>query len=130
MPRKPTPTLTTAELGIMNVLWEHGEATVNEVLDRMTVRNRPAYNTVLTVLRILEDKGYVGHTKEGRAHRFRPLVGREVARRKAVKHMVSSFFDGSPIGLMLNMVASEELSPGDLREVARLIEEKEKEADS
>jgi len=130
MPRKPTPTLTAAELGIMNVLWKKGEATVNDVLDDMPSKNRPAYNTVLTILRILEEKDYVAHTKEGRAHLFRPLVGREVARQKAVRHMVKSFFDGSPKGLMLNMVESSELTADDLREIARQIEEKEREGKS
>ncbi len=127
MPRKPTPTLTTAELGIMNVLWEHGKATVNEVLEKLPSKNRPAYNTVLTILRILEEKQYVAHTKDGRAHRFYAVVERDTARRKAVNHMVKDFFDGSPKGLMLNMVESDELSADDLREIARLIEDRERE---
>ena len=126
MARKQTPTLTEAELRLMDVIWDRGEATVHEVLAALPPENSPAYNTVLTIMRILEQKGYLSHEKHGRAHRYRPLVGRMEARQKAVRHMVSNFFNGSPQQLMLNMIESRDLGEEDLKDLKRLIEESER----
>ena len=66
MARKASSTLTDGELKLMKVLWDQGEATVGQVLTALPTRGRPAYNTVLTMLRILEDKGYARHERSGR----------------------------------------------------------------
>ena len=114
MARKPTPNLTESELRLMDVVWDRGEATVHEVIDALPDQSRPAYNTVLTTLRILEMKGYLGHDKRGRAHVYRPLVSRDKARRKALRHMVRSFYEDSPELLMLNMLEDKQLSPDEI----------------
>jgi predicted transcriptional regulator len=125
MPRQRSATLTDAELRLMSVLWKKGEATVSEVVEALPARQRPAYNSVLTILRILEDKGYVAHSKEGRAHLFRPLVTRTQAQGQALKHMLRRFFDGSPSQLMNSVLASEELSDSEIDELRAMIERAE-----
>ena len=107
----------------MRVLWEKGECTVNEVVDTLTVRPAPAYNTVLTLLRIMEKKGFVTHRKDGRAFIFRPLIDRANASRSALKTLVNRFFEGSPRLLMLNLLEDDQLSPEVLKQLKQRIEE-------
>jgi BlaI family transcriptional regulator, penicillinase repressor len=76
MPPKRSETLTEAELRVMNVLWQKGQATVQQVLDSMPEKLKLAYNSVLTTIRVLENKGYLGHKKDGRAHIYEPLIAR------------------------------------------------------
>ena len=114
MPRRKSPALTDAELRIMNVLWDRGPGTVGEVVDAIAGPRKPAYNSVLTVLRILERKGYVTHEKEGRAFTWVPAIGRNDARRGALSHVLSRFFDGSPELLVLNLLGRDEPRPEDV----------------
>jgi predicted transcriptional regulator len=120
MARKQSPTLTEAELPIMDILWQKGSAVVTDVvagLDNSAV----AYNTVLTTLRILERKGYVRHTKEGRAFVYHPVVERGEASRKAVRNLVKRFFQDSPELLILNVLEDEGLEEGELARLKRMI---------
>jgi len=104
----------------MEVLWQKGSAVVTDVvvgLDNTAV----AYNTVLTTLRILERKGYVRHTKEGRAFVYHPVVERGEASRKAVRNLVKRFFQDSPELLILNVLEDERLDEDELSRLKRLI---------
>lgn len=121
MARKKAATLTEAELRLMNVLWERGAATVGEVLEAQP--EQLAYSTVLTTLRILEQKGYIQHTKEGRAFLYQPIIGRDGARRNAVRHLVEHFFNKSPELLVLNVLQQEEFNAEDLQRLKTIIEE-------
>ena len=121
MARKKAATLTEAELRLMNVLWERGASTVGEVLEALS--EQLAYSTVLTTLRILEQKGYIGHTKEGRAFIYQPIVDRDGARRNAVQHLVDHFFNKSPELLVLNVLQQEEFNDKDLQRLKSIIEE-------
>ena len=125
MARKQSPNLTEAELRLMDVLWDRGAATVAEVVEALPKDLGLAYNTVLTTLRILEDKGYLTHTKsdEGRAFRYEPVVGRQEASRKAVRYLVSRFFRNSPELLVLNLLENEELGEAELQRIRKLIAE-------
>lgn len=123
MARKRSPTLTEAELRLMKVLWESGPSTVGEVLDALPNRVSLAYSTVRTTLRILEQKGYVSHEKNGRAFVYHPLVDRTDARRSAVRYVVSRFFNDSPELLVLNVLESEELDEGEMKRLRKLIED-------
>ncbi len=125
MARKKTPTLTEVESKLMAIVWEKGEATVNDVVAALPDRNRPAYNTVLTTMRILEQKGYLRHIKEGRAHVYRPLVSRNKARRQVVRHMVQSFFNDSPELLLLSILENEKMSPEELERLKQMIKKSE-----
>ncbi|MEW5875179.1 MAG: BlaI/MecI/CopY family transcriptional regulator [Candidatus Zixiibacteriota bacterium] len=125
MARTKSPTLTEAELRLMEIVWEKGEATVTDVVDSIPRSRSLAYNTVLTTLRILERKGYLSHEKQGRAFVYRPLVDRHHARRSALKYIMSRFFENSPELLVLNVLENEAIDPKELKRLKRLIEESE-----
>jgi len=121
MARKKSPTLTEAELRLMDVLWARGDGTVTEVAGALG--DPPlAYNTVLTTLRILEKKGYVKHRAVGRAFVYSPKVGRDEARSSVIDYVVSRFFDNSPRALMLKLLDAEHLDERDLARMRSLLE--------
>jgi predicted transcriptional regulator len=128
LPRKKSLNLTEAELRLMNIVWDKGTATVGEVAAALPGEPALAYNTVLTTLRILEQKGYVRHTKprEGRAFVYRAVVGRKQASRNAVRHVVRRFFANSPELLVLNLIDGGDLSEQALRNIRNLLAEGEK----
>jgi BlaI family penicillinase repressor len=117
MPRRRSPALTEAELRIMRALWTLRRGTVSDVIEAMTEDPKPAYNTVLTMLGILEDKGSVTHEKSGRAFTYIPLVDERQARTRALSHVLARFFDNSPEALILNLLGREESDP---KEIARI----------
>lgn len=119
MPRRTSTTLTEAELRVMEVLWDRGASTVAEVVRRLAPEVPLAYTTVLTTLRILEEKGHITHTKKGRAHVYHPLVDQGEARRSVLRYMMDRFFDNSPQLLMVKLMEEEDL---DLEEIRRLKE--------
>lgn len=121
MARKKSPTLTEAELRLMEVLWEKGRATVADVAEALPPPPI-AYNTVLTTMRILEQKGYVRHSEEGRAYVYVPLVARAEAQRSAVGHLLSRFFRNNSGELALRLIESERPSDDELQRLKRLIE--------
>ena len=125
MPRKGSPTLTDAELRLMEVLWDRGEATVGQVVDALAGTGELAYSSVLTTMRILERKGYTRHRKEGRAFMYTPVVDRNAARSTAVRFIMDRFFERSAASMMLNILKSEELDPDELEQLKKLIEESE-----
>jgi predicted transcriptional regulator len=123
MARRKTPTLTEAEYRLMDILWTCGPLSVADVVER--VGEPPlAYNTVLTTLRILEQKAYVRHKAVGRAFIYRAAVERGEAQRTAVNHVVSRFFGGSPRDLVLNLIESEQLDDAELERLRALIARK------
>jgi len=125
LPRKRSPHLTEAELRLMQVIWDKGKATVAEVAETLPKKLGLAYNTVLTTLRILEDKGYLRHTKldDGRAFVYSAVVGRDEAGRNAVRYLVSRFFRNSPELLVLNLLEDEKLNARELQRIRTLIAE-------
>ena len=105
----------------MDILWDLGNATVAEIHAHLA--DRPiAYTTVLSTLTILERKSYVRHTVRGKANVYKPRVERDAARLTVVENMLSTFFDGSPRALMLNLLESERLSPEEERRLRALLE--------
>ncbi len=120
MARKQSSTLTEAELPIMEILWDKGSAVVTDVVACLG-NTVVAYNTVLTTLRILERKGYVRHTKDGRAFVYHPVVERGEASRKAVRNLMKRFFQDSPELLILNVLEDEHLEEAELDRLKRLI---------
>ncbi len=110
MPPRKSETLTEAELRLMDVLWQKGSATVQQVLDALPEKPALAYNSVLTTIRVLENKGYLEHVKDGRAHIYKPIMEREEATRSEIRHLVSRFFKNSHELLVLNVL--EDLSSG------------------
>ncbi len=120
MARKQSLTLTEAELPIMEIIWTKGSAAVTDVVIGLP-DSTVAYTTVLTTLRILERKGYVRHTKEGRAFVYHPVVERGEASRKAVRNLMKRFFQDSPELLILNVLEDERLDENELSRLKRLI---------
>jgi predicted transcriptional regulator len=122
VPRKTSQTLTEAELRIMQVLWQKGPGTVQQVQDALP-GPALAYNSVLTTIRILERKGYVEHSKDGRAHVYNPLVAEEEASRSEIRHLVSRFFRNSHENLVLNILEDRGIDPKELERLRKMLEE-------
>ena len=126
MPRRQSATLTEAELRIMEVLWQRRSGTVQQVLDDLTQKPALAYNSVLTIIRILEKKGYVEHAKDGRAHIYAPVIGREDARRSEVRHLVSRFFRNSQEQLALNILEERGLDREEIERLKQMLDRSDK----
>jgi predicted transcriptional regulator len=109
------------EVEVMEVLWARGSATVAEVRDALA--DEMAYTTVLTVLRRLEDKGYVGHEEQGRAHRYHPLVQRQEVQESALERLTKRLFQGSPELLLTHLVSRDRLSEAQLRRLKELVDD-------
>jgi BlaI family transcriptional regulator, penicillinase repressor len=119
----PQPVVfTERELDIMAVLWECGPSTVAEVRAQLT--DMLSHNTVATMLTILKTKGYVAHTEEGRAFRYRPLVGREEAGRSAFTRLVDTVFAGSAEALVTHFVQDRRLNQAELKRIRELLDER------
>src|SRR5262245_65806224 len=123
MARKRSPALTDAEARVMSVLWERQTATVGDVVETLSKKRPVTYSTVQTMLRILETKHYVAHDKVARAFVFRPLVDEHQARRRALRHLVSRLFNGSPSLLVLNVLEDEQIDSAELQKLKKLIED-------
>ena len=115
MPKPRSDVLTEAEQRIMRVLWDKGEASVRDVTDALEDSYPVAYNTVLTLLRILTDKEYVKPRQDGRAFIYKPVVSRADARTRALRKVVSTFFEGSPTELAQHLIRNESLSTDELQ---------------
>lgn len=122
MARKQSPALTDAEAQVMAILWRLQRASVGEVVNVMSETRRVTYSTVQTILRILETKGYVTHDKVARAFVYEPVVDERQARRRALRHLVSRLFDGSPSLLVLNILEDEDIEPAEREQLKKLIE--------
>ena len=122
MARKQSPALTDAESQVMAVLWRSSHASVGEVVNVLNKKRSVTYSTVQTILRILEAKGYVAHEKVARAFVYRPVVDEQQARRRALRHLVSRLFEGSPTLLVLNVLEDEEIDPVERERLKKLIE--------
>lgn len=123
MPRPRSPTLTDAETRVMSVLWKKEHATVADVVGTLKRKRPVSYSTVQTILRILEDKGYVSHQKVARAFIYTPLVDERQARRRALKHLVARLFNDSPSLLVLNVLEDDQIEPEELSRLKKLIED-------
>jgi predicted transcriptional regulator len=127
MARKKSPHLTDVELKLMEVLWVKGTATVAEVVESLAKSSKgspPAYSTVLTMLRILESKGHVRHTKQGRAFVYRPMSARDQAEETAIRLLLRRFFKNSPELLVLNLIERKQISATELERLRERIKEK------
>ena len=123
MARPTSPALTDAEARVMTVLWRLEQATVSDVVAALnTKKPKVSYSTVQTILRILEEKGYVAHDKIARAFVYRPVVDARQARRRAVRHLLGRLFDNSPSLLVLNVLDDEQMDAEELKRLKDLID--------
>jgi predicted transcriptional regulator len=115
MPPKKSNTLTEAELRLMKILWRRGESAVTDLVSAMPDGETLAYNSVLTTVRILEQKGYVEHRQEGRAFIYWPCVAEQEASKSEVRHVLSRFFGNSREQLLLSLLGDDEMSAEELK---------------
>jgi predicted transcriptional regulator len=123
MPPKPSPALTDAEARVMAVLWRTPTASVADVVEALKDTSPVSYSTVQTILRILEMKGYVTHEKVARAFVYHPVVDERQARKRALRHLASRLFNGSPTLLVLNVLDDEEMDEAERARLKKLIED-------
>ena len=113
---------TDREIDLMEVLWERGPCLVGEV--RAALEDELAYTTVLTILRTLEAKGYVGRTAEGRGHRYFAAVKQRTAQKSALRHLTRKLFNGSAELLFVHLVSDQRLSEKQIVNMRKLLERK------
>ena len=113
--------LTDREADVMQVLWDHGPSVVNEVKEQL--HDELAYTTVLTILRTLEQKGYVKHEEEGRVHRYFAAVKEQAARKSALQHLTGKLFKGSAELLFTHLVSDQKLSQDQIKRMRELLAE-------
>jgi predicted transcriptional regulator len=121
--RKPASTLTTQELAIMKVVWRLRDVTVRDVYEALRETRRIAYTTVMTMMNILEAKGYLKKAKDDRAHRYRPARPERTVISSMVHEFVNRVFDGAPRPLLLHLVKDGRLTEKERAELLKLIDE-------
>jgi predicted transcriptional regulator len=120
--RTPTPTLTPQELAIMKVVWTLGTATVRDIYDRLRRRRPVAYTTVLTMMKILEQKGYVKKNRAERAFVYRPARPRQQVLGGMVREFIDRVFDGASRPMLVHLVKETKLSEKERQALLRAIE--------
>jgi len=113
------------ELQIMNVVWYRGKATVHDVKNALS-RRKPAYSTILTMMRKLEAKGYLKHEVDGRTYVYLPLISQQAVRQGVLGDVVERLFEGSTSLLLTSLVEQNRISENELRQIRKLIEERGK----
>jgi BlaI family transcriptional regulator, penicillinase repressor len=116
-------TLTPQELSIMKVIWRLGSATVREVYEALRAKRSIAYTTVMTMMNVLEEKGYLKKQRADRAFRYRPTRSRQQVVTAMVREFVNRVFDGAAQPLMLHLVRTERLSHDERAELRRMMDE-------
>jgi|SRR5579871_1817605 len=121
MPPRKSNTLTEAELRLMKLLWVRGECAVSDLVAAMPEGEELAYTSILTTVRILEQKGYVTHRQEGRAFLYSPCIAEKDASQSEIRHMMSRFFGNSRERLLLSVLGDEDIDPDELARLKALI---------
>ncbi len=123
-PKEPDIRLGRMELQIMNVVWERGKATVQEVKDALSAGTgkKPAYTTVLTMMRKLELKGYLAHELRQRTFVYLPAITRQRVRKTLLGDILDRLFEGSPALLLNNLIHEQKINDKELSEIQKLIE--------
>ena len=126
--QRPTKTrqkpLTSAELEMMNILWRIGPCTIAQMLESLAPGRELAYTSVSTIVRILEQKGFVRSEKVGRGHLYSAAVPKDDYQARSLKHLVSNVFDGTPSLVVSRLLDSDALSPDDLQQIRALLRRK------
>jgi predicted transcriptional regulator len=122
MPKSKAKRLTPLEALIMDCVWNKSEATVREVQEALQREKPMAYNTVLTMMRILRDKGFLASERDGRVDVYRPLVEREQVAKRSLNDVLQNFFSGSAHALVSQLLDSEELDPDEMRAIRKEVD--------
>ena len=124
MAKKNTKRLTPLESLLMDAVWDLGDATVRQVRQRLHAARPMAYNTVLTVMRILRDKGFLTSRRDGRTDVYRPKISRELMGRRSLREVLDRFFAGSAAALVSQLIESEDLDPQQVKAIRREVDDK------
>lgn len=116
-----TKSLTTLELKVMNLLWKIRKGFVRDILDAWDEEPKPAYNTVSTIVRILQEKEFIGHEQSGRSHEYHPTISKEEYQKTFIAKALENVFEGSPSTLISSLVDNKTLSSKELAELKSLI---------
>jgi predicted transcriptional regulator len=122
--KPPRKELTAVELEMMNVIWRIGPCSVAQVLERLQPQRELAYTSVSTIVRILEQKGYVTSEKAGRGHLYEAAVSKQAYQAMSLKTLVSNVFDGAPSLLVQRLLDSEALTPEEMAQIKTLLRKK------
>jgi predicted transcriptional regulator len=123
-PGRPTRPLTATELVMMNVIWRLGPCSVSDVRDALLPERELAYTSISTIVRILEQKGFVESEKVGRGHRYHPTMSKEEYQALSVEHLVNNLFDDTPSLLVQRLLDSGRLTEKELAEIRALLRKK------
>jgi predicted transcriptional regulator len=115
MPRQPSKTFTDKELEIMRVIWRLGEASARQIQQELAGERH--YNSIMTIIRVLERKKHLVHREDGRAYIYRAAVNPDKARTRVLKHLIRNVFGGSAASLVMNLLETGDLTPEDLNEI-------------
>lgn len=121
--KQQLPVPTAAEMRLLQILWDLEEGTVEQVVNAHPEKERPNYKTTQTLLRIMEQKGFIAHETRGRVFVFRPLVSRKTIDRLSVEALVSRNFHGSGAGLFINLLEASSIKKKELDELEAYIRE-------
>jgi len=121
-PKGKNDLLTTVELEFMMVLWRVGKGTVREVLEILNEREKRAYTSVATMLKILDDKGYLKSVKQDRTFVYSPTIGKEEYELQTLKSISNTLFDGAPTALVARLVDDENISDETMKEIREIID--------
>lgn len=121
--KKELPFLTKFESEVMSILWKLGSGSVRDVLELLPRKEKVAYTSVATIIKILEDKGYLVSIKSGKAHTFKPLLEKKEYQKKTLKSLVDQFFGGLSSELVKNLVTDEKLSQNEREQIRKIIDE-------
>ena len=128
MAKKPSDIrLGRVELQIMNVVWERGTATVNDVKDVLSRGRKPAYTTIMTMMKNLEAKGYLTHDVDERTYVYRAMISCDAVRRSMLGDLLERVFEGSPSLLVSSLVEESNISERELRGIRRLMKRRREE---
>jgi BlaI family transcriptional regulator, penicillinase repressor len=122
---KPPRELTRAEEEVMQILWELGKGFVKDLVERYT-EPRPAYNTVSTLIRILEQKGFVSHTAYGKTHEYYPLISKDEYRKQSLNNMLSNYFSGSFKQLVSFFAREEKINREEMEDILNAMKKEHK----
>jgi BlaI family transcriptional regulator, penicillinase repressor len=118
--------LTRSEEKIMQILWNLGKGFVKDIIEQLEEEPKPAYTTVSTIIRILEQKGFVGYTAFGKTYEYYPLISKEVYRKKSFGQLMSGYFDGKPSEVLSYLMNEHRLSKKDMEALKKLIDQSAK----
>lgn len=121
---------TASELRLLQILWENGEGTVEGIVNAHPPRSRPNYKTTQTLLRIMEEKGFISHESRGRVFVFAPLITRKAIDKLSIQNLLSQNFGGSPTGLFVNLLEAAKVDEQDLDELEAQIRDYRKRNES